>query len=121
MRKDGAVDRLTNFARQMRKQPSEAEQKLWQSLRNRQLQGLKFRRQFPVGPFVTDFGCEECRLIVEVDGEQHADAMDYDERRTLKINELGWQVIRFTASDVVRDLDAVLVTILRDALPRRSE
>ena len=120
MRDDGAVDRLTNFARQMRKQPSEAEQKLWQSLRNRQLQDLKFRRQFPVGPFIADFACEECRLIVEVDGEQHADAMSYDEHRTQKLSELDWQVIRFTASDVVRDLDAVLATILRDALPRQN-
>ena len=106
--------KLTAFAREMRKAPSDAEQKLWQSLRRNQLDGLYFRRQKPIGPFIADFVCESCGLIVEVDGEQHSANESYDEDRTQFLNKEGWRVIRFSASAVMRDHDAVLETILRE-------
>ena len=101
----------------MRKAPSDAERKLWQSLRRNQLDGLRFRRQHPIGPFIADFACVECMLIIEIDGSQHDDAEDYDERRTAMLNEFGWRVIRFTSSDVVRQHKAVVDSILRDSRP----
>jgi very-short-patch-repair endonuclease len=104
-------------AKAMRKQPSDAEHKLWQALRDRQLDGLKFRRQRPIGNYIADFACEECRLIVEVDGDQHDSVVAYDEKRTLALNDIGWRVIRFSAREVVQELIVVLETILLSAKP----
>ena len=101
----------------MRKAPSDGESKLWQALRRDQLEGLRFRRQHPIGSFIADFACVEAKLVVEIDGDQHAEAVGYDEARTKKLESLGWRVIRFTSSDAVRDLDAVLATILAYARP----
>ena len=111
------TSKLLPRAKSMRRTPSDAEWKLWNVLRDRQLGGLKFRRQVPVGPYIADFICDECRLIVEIDGDKHAEAAAYDERRTTVLNELNWRVIRFTARDVVRDIDAVLRSLLRDSKP----
>ena len=99
----------------MCKSPSDAEQKLWQSLRRKQLDGLKFRRQLPIGPFIADFACNESKLIVEVDGAQHDAVAGYDDRRTKYLEALGWRVIRFSAWDTVKEHDGVLDTILREA------
>ena len=107
--------KLLAFAREMGKAPSDAERKLWQSLRRNHLEGMSFRRQHRIGPFIVDFACNECNLVVEVDGSQHDDAVDYDERRTEYLSSLGWRVLRFPAWDVVKEHDAVLSTILFDA------
>ena len=101
----------------MRREPSDAERRLWQHLRNRQLNGLKFRRQLPIGPYIADFACEECRLIVEVDGKQHELAGDYDERRTQYLNDTGWRVIRIYAGDVLACPEQVLFHITAEAKP----
>src|SRR5256885_1095580 len=69
-------------ARRLRRNETEAENILWQQLRNRKLEGLKFRRQFPIGPFFADFCCLERKLIVEVDGGQHKENRENDENRT---------------------------------------
>ena len=112
--------KLLPFAKVMRRAPSDAEQRIWKHLRNRQLDGLKFRRQQPVGPFVTDFACDEVKLIVEIDGDQHNEAEAYDKARTEKLEELGWRVIRFSARDAVQKTEAILRTILLDARPHPS-
>ena len=107
--------KLLGFAKAMRQSPSDAEKLLWNTLRNRQLQGLKFRRQRPIGPFIADFACEHAKLVVEVDGYQHDSAEAYDQARTDALKTLGWRVIRFSAADVVKDIRSVCHTIIRDA------
>src|SRR6266700_4370332 len=104
---------LTNYwerrepARQLRRTQTEAERKLWSRLRNKQLGGLKFRRQFPLGPCLADFFCFEKRLIVEVDGSQHADRKDEDKNRTQYLAAWGFKVIRFWHKDVLFRTDFV--------------
>ena len=81
-------------------------------MRNRQLDGHKFRRQHPIGIFVADFVCIERRLIIELDGGQHADSAD-DARRTAWLEDHGWRVIRFWNNDVLTGTEGVLEVILQ--------
>ena len=111
-------------ARQLRANASEAEQKLWRLLRQKQLNGLRFRRQFPLGPFFADFVCLPARLVVEVDGSQHGDVSQvaYDLRRTAWLSRNNFRVIRFWASEVMTNADIVMQGIeaaLREPLPQR--
>jgi len=103
---------LLKRAREMRQNPAPAEAKLWQCLRNPQLGGFKFRRQTPLPPFIADFYCAECRLVIELDGDSHADNEAYDARRTKRLERDGLKVIRFLNTDVQSHLDAVLTEIL---------
>ena len=107
-------DRLRHFARAMRHEPTEAEARLWEELRDRRLMRLKFRRQVPVGPFIADFVCMEARLIVEVDGSQHGKSVR-DQRRDAELNARGFRVLRFWNDDVLRDLTVVCDTIVAAA------
>jgi adenine-specific DNA-methyltransferase len=100
-------------ARELRKRPSDAEVRLWSRLRRRALAGYRFRRQTPIGRYFVDFFCPERRLVVEVDGGQHAFQLSYDKVRTEWLESRGYRVIRFWASDVLRDTDVVLEGILR--------
>ena len=86
---------------------------LWQALRQRP-EGLKFRRQFPIGPITTDFACLERRLIVEVDGEQHGvgDQPQRDVARDMSLRREGFEVMRIAARDVLKDLDSVVAGIV---------
>jgi very-short-patch-repair endonuclease len=103
-------------ARQLRRQTTEAEHKLWFLLRGRRLNGWKFRRQMPLEGFVTDFACVEGRLVVELDGSQHVELEPADRVRTAKLEREGWKVVRFWNRDVMLDEEGVLATILA-ALP----
>jgi len=104
----------TNFkAKRLRRDATDVENLLWQSLRNRQLGGLKFRRQATVGRAIPDFFCAEKRLIVEVDGGQHSE--EADAARTAKLEALGCRVIRFWNNEVIENLDGVLERILTEA------
>jgi len=87
---------------------------LWQRLRSRQLNDCKFRRQHPIGGYFADFACIEAGLIVELDGGQHIDdeALKYDARRTAKLNELGFEVLRFSDREALLETDGVLTRIL---------
>ena len=98
---------VTGVARKLRKQPTDAEKKLWQALRARQFLGLKFRRQSPVAGFVADFLCEERRVIVEADGGQHADNLA-DADRTEQLQAAGYHVIRYWNNDIMGNLEGVL-------------
>ena len=91
---------------------TDAEQKLWHYLRNRQLSGHKFRRQHDIDHYIADFACTEALLIVELDGGQHADQADYDERRTRHLQARGYRVLRFWNNDVLTNIESVLAVIL---------
>ena len=105
--------RLLERARAMRHDPVPAERKLWFFLRNRKLNGYKFRRQESIGPFIADFYCAEARLVVELDGDTHAQSLDYDASRTRYLEGAGLEVVRFVNHHVHQELEAVLLTILR--------
>ena len=101
----------TKRARNLRTRQTNAEAKLWARLRNRQLGGLKFRRQVPLGPYIADVVCHEAKLIVELDGSQHAEQIGYDKNRTKYFEAHGYQVLRFWNPDVLQNIDGVLVGI----------
>jgi very-short-patch-repair endonuclease len=108
---------MTKQARSMRNVPSAAEHKLWQFLRNRQVSGLKFVRQEPAGPFIADFVCRSCRLVIEVDGPTHDEpgAAEYDARRSAFLAGQGYRVLRFSNEQVLGDLGPVLEIIVEAA------
>ncbi len=86
---------------------------LWGRLRNGKLFGLKFRRQYPLGPFVLDYYCARHQLCVELDGESHADSAEADEMRTRYLEANGLKVIRVTNDQVLQNMDGVLLKIAR--------
>jgi len=100
----------TGFARRLRRDMTDAERKLWHHLRRRQLLGYRFRRQFPIGPYIVDFACLEVNLVIEVDGSQHFDATG-DVARTQWLHEFGFQVLRFWNNDVLIRAHQVLAVI----------
>jgi very-short-patch-repair endonuclease len=105
--------RSTDIARRLRRSETEAEQRLWLQLRDRRLNGWKFRRQAPLGGYYAGFLCVDARLVVELDGSQHAEArFDYDQRRSKALQGLGYRVLRIWNNDVLQDIDAVLEAIL---------
>jgi len=99
-------------ARELRREDTGAEARLWSALRDRRLGGWKWRRQVPQGPFIVDFLCPEASLVVEVDGGQHAERVDYDARRTAYLEGLGLRVLRFWNHAVLTNRDGVCLTIL---------
>ena len=105
-------------ARLLRSTPTNAEQRLWAALRDRRLEGFKFRRQREIGSFVVDFVCIEYRLVIEADGGQHAENPK-DDLRTAWLEEHGWKVIRFWNNDILANLDGVLAAIL-ESLAKQS-
>jgi len=109
-------------ARRLRRDQTEAEAKLWDRLRGGRLDGWKWRRQVPVGPFIVDFLCLEAAVVVEVDGGIHAEQADRDARRDAYLRARGFQVLRFWNSEVSPQIDGVCWTILsacRETDPRQ--
>lgn len=102
----------TRDARQLRKNATEYERLLWRHLRAHRFQGYKFRRQQPLGPYVVDFVCFETRCIIEADGGQHADALDYDARRDGWLRAQGFTVLRFWNNEILSNFEGVLERIL---------
>jgi very-short-patch-repair endonuclease len=105
--------KLTEHARDLRKRQTKAESLLWYTLRGRRLCGLKFRRQYPIKPYIADFACVARNLIVEIDGGYHDDMYQDDVARQHKIESEGWVVIRFSNEDVLDDVEAVAIAIAR--------
>lgn len=95
-------------ARRLRVDQTDAEQKLWYHLRNRQMQGWKFRRQHEIDRYI----CPDATLIVELDGSQHGEQLTYDEARTRKLEAMGYRVLRFWDNDVLTNIEGVLEVIL---------
>ena len=102
------------FARTMRGESTDAEHRLWQELRNRRLNGMKFRRQVPLAGYIVDFVCFEKRFVIEVDGSQHAEN-EKDLVRDTRLKELGFLVLRFWNDDIFNHLDSVCDRIVRIA------
>jgi very-short-patch-repair endonuclease len=104
-------DETRQTARTLRHNPTRAENALWQRLRQSQESGHKFTRQFPIGPYFADFCCRERMLVVEVDGGQHDEGAAADATRTGVIEARGFRVIRFWNTDVLHNMDGVLMQI----------
>jgi len=101
-----------NLALNLRKSMTDAERVLWYNLRDRRLGGWKFRRQHAVGPFIVDFVCLEKKLVIEVDGGQHAEMIVQDDNRTEYLSKSGYRVVRFWNNQVLQETEAVLQVIL---------
>jgi very-short-patch-repair endonuclease len=106
---------IASNVKRLRTNMTDAEQKLWRALRSRGV-GPKFRRQVPLGPFIVDFVCFEAKLIVEVDGGQHADSQR-DASRDRYFTNHGYRVLRFWNNDVLKNLEGVLIRITEFADP----
>ncbi len=107
----GSEDSVKHLARTLRRQQTRAEQLLWSRLRNRQLEGCKFRRQQAIGPYIVDFLSVQPKLIIEVDGGQHAESALQDAQRTEYLQWLGYQVVRYWNDQVLQDVEAVMESI----------
>ncbi len=114
------MDKLRKRARALRNTPTDAEHRLWQQLRRRQLVGFRFRRQMPLGRYIADFVRLEARLIVELDGGQHLEQRAYDQRRSEVLQRLGFRVLRYWNDEVLLRMSAVLEDILRALAPSLS-
>ncbi|MER9583763.1 endonuclease domain-containing protein [Mesorhizobium sp. M0276] len=114
---DLVPSRQRKNAKSMRRVMTDAELKLWNELRAHRLMGLSFRRQVPIGPYIVDFACSDKKLIIEVDGSQHADAEHFerDSERSAYLKSSGWTILRFWNDDVIRDIDNVCQHIVIEA------
>lgn len=109
-------DRLKPLARAKRREPTPAEDYLWQHIRRRQLNGLKFRRQHAIGQFIVDFYAPDVSLVIEVDGPIHEASPEQDTIRQAFLEGLGLRVLRFTNDEVMSDIDEVLRRIIAAVL-----
>ncbi len=103
----------TTLARGLRKRQTDAERALWSELRNKQIEGVKFRRQQPIGPYIVDFVSLERKLIIEIDGGQHNErkVREEDQEREEWLKEKGYQTLRFWNNDVLTNIEGVLERI----------
>jgi very-short-patch-repair endonuclease len=108
-------------AKRLRRNQTDAERLLWFRLRDRRLEGLKFKRQMPIDRYVVDFCCSDARLIVELDGGQHSVSAEADAIRTKKLEEQGYLVLRYWNNDVLSNIDGVLETIVSTARQHSPE
>lgn len=104
-----------NYVQELRQNTTDAEMHLWYFLRAKRLKGYKFRRQHLIYPFVVDFVCVKKKLIIEIDGGQHVENSQYDERRSELLKEKGYRVLRFWNDEIFKETEIVLNEIL-DAL-----
>lgn len=109
----GPMPSRTSRSRDLRINSTKAELLIWRHLRNRQLDGFKFVRQEPIGRYYVDFLCRERRLIVEIDGGQHADS-EADRRRETDLTALGYRVIRFWNNDVLENIEGAMQILLTE-------
>ena len=107
-------------SRQQRNNPTDAERKLWRHIRNRQVAGERFNRQVPIGPYICDFAARVPKLVIELDGGQHALSTDFDERRTAYLEQQGYRVLRFWNNDVLENVDGVVAVIESELRDRPS-
>jgi very-short-patch-repair endonuclease len=108
-------------AKQLRRSPTEAENRLWHFLRMHQLDGVHFRRQHALGPYIVDFCSPRYKIIIEIDGGQHLDQEAYDGKRTAFLEAKGYQVLRFWNNEVLQNIDAVYQVICNALAEKRKE
>ena len=113
-------NRLTPLAKSLRKRSTDAERKLWAYLKAKQLEGLKFRRQQPIGKYIVDFVCFEKKVVVELDGSQHMAQEEQDRERDAYLNKSGFIVLRFWNNDVLENIDGVYEVIRERCFSRPS-
>ena len=106
---DGAHDR----ARALRQNMTDAERSIWQSLRSLQINGHRFRRQVPFGPYIADFVCHDPRLVIEIDGGQHHRLSPTEAKRTRFMEDQGYRILRFWNNEVLSNLEGVCAMIAR--------
>lgn len=111
---------IHQHARQLRNDATDAERKLWQQLRGRQLFDFKFRRQYPLAGYIADFACIEAKLVIELDGGQHLKQVEYDAERSHKLAINGYKVLRFWNDDVLLRTELVLEQVCRELQPHPS-
>ncbi|GAB4061231.1 endonuclease domain-containing protein [Uliginosibacterium sediminicola] len=117
---EGTATSMRDKARELRSTETEAENRLWYYLRAGRFMGLKFKRQEPIGHYIADFLCPEHKLIVELDGSQHLNEVNYDAQRSFWLNQQGFTVLRFWNDDVFLRTQQVLEQIhlaTRSAVP----
>jgi len=116
---DKAYNRIpTQRARELRNNPTDAEAKLWRQLSRRQVAGVRFNRQVPIGPFICDFVARSAKLVIELDGGQHSTNTDYDQNRSTYLEQQDYRVLRFWNNDVLGNLDGVM-SVVEEALTHR--
>ena len=108
---DHLKQKMLEAARDFRKNPTSSEALLWEALRAKKLNGIKFRRQQPIGPFVVDFYAPALRLVVEVDGSVHDQQQEADQVRQMILEDLDLKILRFSADQVENDINSVLTAI----------
>ena len=107
---------LKDLARKNRKNSTEAEKKMWNEvLRNKQIEGFKFHRQKPIKRYITDFYCPKLMLVIEIDGDHHLEKnkKEYDENRTIDLEQYGIKVIRYTNNQILNDIKSVKKDLLK--------
>jgi very-short-patch-repair endonuclease len=110
--------RLADLARRNRSNPSPAEKKIWyEVLCRKQFKGYKFTRQKPLGGYVVDFYCSRLQLVIEIDGDSHAENEEYDKTRTRVLGQLGLRVLRYTNRDVCDNIEGVYQDLMRIVEP----
>lgn len=123
--KPSISNKMRDRSRDLRRNATDAERKLWSHLRARQLCGFKFRRQHAIGSYIVDFYCHEAGLVVELDGGGHAEAFqaEYDAERSLRLESRGIKVLRFWNNDVMRNIEGIpedIVFALTPAISQRE-
>jgi very-short-patch-repair endonuclease len=111
--KTAKMQRIWKNARALRNTATDAERKLWQHLRTRQFNGVKFRRQYPIAGHIADFASPAVRLVIELDGGQHLEQQQYDSKRAQRMRANGYRVLRFWNDDVLLRMEHVLDEIWR--------
>lgn len=108
-----------NKSRVLRKNSTETEKKLWSKLRNKQLNGFRFHRQYGIGSYIVDFYCPQLRLVIEVDGGQYGEERDYeyDQKRTHYLKNCNIKVLRYWNNEALQNIDGVILDIL-EHIPR---
>jgi very-short-patch-repair endonuclease len=101
------MKRTVERARELRRDASRAEKICWEIVRAHRMDGIKFRRQHPIGPYFADIACVAKKLVIEIDGEHHADQVEVDARRTAVMERLGWRVLRFGAIEIVQNPEGI--------------
>ena len=110
------MNKMTALGKVLRKRPTDAEQLLWKQLRLKQIEGFKLRRQQPIDNYIVDFVCFEKRIVIEVDGGQHAIQSEYDIARDTYLRKQGFQVLRFWNNEVMKNINGVLEVIRESCL-----